>query len=141
MSTISTETVLLADGEGIFGDLGEAYRAARGYRGRRARDGRRALEALREQRVLAVVASQELPGVDGVELAACAALLEQRPPVILVTRDPGVATWDDRQLEPLGLAEVVQRPTRLAKLVEAIERATGHRAPRPSVTARAVSKE
>ena len=128
------EPILIVESEPVFGDLIEAYLGSRGYRVRRVADGRRALEVLASHSFAAVVAGLDLPGLDGLELAASAAELDGAPPFVLVTWDGALAKLDGSSLERLGLAEVIQRPCRLGSFVESIERITGHRAQRPSIT-------
>lgn len=123
--------ILLAEADPVFGDLAGAYLGSRGYRVVRVRDGRRALEELALGHFHAVVVGLELAGLDGLEVASCALLAPAPPPVVLTTRDPGMEHAD---LGAAGVKAVITRPCRLSVLVEAIERATRSRAPRPTST-------
>lgn len=127
--------ILLAESDSIFGDLLEAHLRAEGYRTRRVRDGRLALDALANDEVEAIVAGLELPGVDGLELAACVALLPMRPPFVLTAEGPGLQSQSPKTL---GVDALILRPCRLEMIVEAIEGARRRRAPRPSAAPRAV---
>lgn len=128
------DPILIAEADPIFGDLLEAYLSSRAYGTVRVRDGRRALEALTRERFHVLLVGLELAGLDGLEVAACAALLPAPPPIVLTTSDLGFV----HATGVLGISMVITRPCRLGALVEAIERATGRRAPRPSVTRPAV---
>jgi len=127
--------ILLAEADPIFGDVVEAYLVSRGYRTVRVRDGRRALDALTRERFHAIVVGLELPGLDGLEVAACAALLPARPPVVLTTSEPGLQR---EPVETLGIAALVLRPCRLDALIGAIKRVARPPAPHPSLARPAV---